>query len=394
MKEDTERLQLEKSDSENILKMAMTDYKTTTEQLEWYSGLREELAKYGIPVNDVSHLAKMIDGVKALGYDPVKITNEISNLEVLRIQYKNYQSWIPTAKNQLEGLGQTRSALEQLIQSHRQTLSIYNELESFGFGLKELKLLYHTVDEISIANNIPIGDGVKKFLKDVDDNYDDRLGFASKVEKLDLEITRLTQQLNGLRVQLSVHPLVGQVLLRLVQNGLNEEEIIAIADLIKNDFSSRRDPSTRQGQSLIDDVRQYGSIKSTNYYLGEQADKLKKEVSSLQTEQIDLQSKNHKLIYSLQYSKKILDFFQESIDSLEKEAVRLFSFTTVVSMSFLISINRSDGLKKLQDPNPRDEFESLRQSARGEKTDLLSLKKSVAKAIELLLLSMSRKDIH
>ena len=309
LKEDTERLQLEKSDSENILKMAMTDYKTTTEQLEWYSGLREELDKYGIPVNDVSHLAKVIEGVTALGFDPVKITNEISNLEVLRIQYKSYQSWIPTAKNELEGLDQTHSALEQLIQSHRQTLSIYNELESFGFGLKELKLLYHTVDEISIANNIPIGDGFKKFLKDIDDNYDDRLGFESKVEKLNLEITRLTQELNGIRLLSSQHPVVAQVLLRLVQNGLNEEEIIAIAGLIKNDFSSRRDPSTRTGQSLIDDVRQYGSIKSTLYYLGEQADKLKKEISSLQTEQIDLQSKNYKLIYSLQVLKENFRLF-------------------------------------------------------------------------------------
>ena len=57
-------------------------------------------------------------------------------------------------------------------------------------------------------------------------------------------------------------------------------------------------------------------------------------------------------------------------------------------MSFLISINR----KKLQDTNSGDEFESLRQSARGELTDLLRLKKSVTKAIELLLLSISRKD--
>jgi hypothetical protein len=391
LRDDTELLQIKKTDSENILKMAMTDYETSTEQLEWYSGLKKELAKYGIPVDDISHLARVVDGARALGYDPVKITNEISNLEAVRSQYKSYQSWIPIVKNQLEGLDQTRSALEQLIQFHKQTLSIYNELDSFGFGLKELKLLYHTVDEISIANNIPIGDGVKKFLKDVDDNYDDRLGFASKVEELSSEKTRLTQQLNGIRVQSSLHPAVGQVLLRLVQNGLNEEEIIAIADLIKNDFSSRRDPSTRTGQSLTDDVRQYGGIKSTNYHLGEQADKLKKEVTSLQAEQIDLHSNNHKLIYSLQYSKKILDFFQESIDSLEKEAVRLFSFTIVVSMSFLFSINRSDGLKKLHDPNPRDEFETLRQSARGEKTDLLRLKKSVAKAIELLLLSISRE---
>ena len=144
-------------------------------------------------------------------------------------------------KNQLEDLDQTRSALEQLIKFHNQTLSIYNELDSFGFGLKELKLLYHTVEEISIANNIPIGDGVKKFLKDIDDNYDDRLGFESKVEKLISEITRLTQEQDKIRVQSSLIPSRTR-LLRLVQNGVNEEEIMTIADLIKNDFSSSRDP--------------------------------------------------------------------------------------------------------------------------------------------------------
>jgi hypothetical protein len=388
LKDDTELLQLEKSDSQNLLQIAKADYNTTTQQLEWYSALKEELAKYGIPVDDISHLARVVDGVRALGYEPVKITNEISNLEAVRSQYKSYQSWIPIVKNQLEGLDQTRSVLEHLIQSYNQTLSIYNELDSLGFGLKELKLLHQTILEISIANNIPMQSGVKQFLKDIDDNYDDRLGFESKVEKLNLEITRLTQEQDRIRVQSSLNPAVGQVLLRLVQNGVNEEEIMTIADLLRNDFSSSRDSKTQTGQSLIDDVRQYGSIKSTNYYLGEQADKLKKEVSSLQTEQIDIQSKNHKLIYSLQYSKKILDFFQESIDLLEKEAVRLFTFTTVVSMSFLISINR----KKLQDMNSSDEFESLRQSARGEKTDLLRLKKSVTRAIELLLLSISRKD--
>lgn len=60
LKVDIDLLQMQKSDLDGFRNMALADYKTTTEQLEWYSGLREELAKYGIPVNDVSHLAKVV----------------------------------------------------------------------------------------------------------------------------------------------------------------------------------------------------------------------------------------------------------------------------------------------------------------------------------------------
>jgi hypothetical protein len=388
---ETSMLQRQKSDCERLSNAAMEDYKTTVQQLRWYSGLKEELAKYGIPVDDISHLAKFVDGARAFGYDPVKITNEISNLRLVSSQYQFYQNRLTAIKYELDGLTQARIVLEQLVQSHNQTLSIYKQLDGIGFGLRELKLLYHTIEEISAANNILTDSGVEMFFKDLDDNYDNWLAFSAKVEKLSSEKTRLTQQLNGLRVQSSLYPVVGQTLLHLLQNGVNEEEIITIADLLKNDSSIRHDSKTQTGQSLIDDIRQYGSVKSTNYHLAEQSDQLKKQVSSLQTQLLDLQSKNHKLLYSLQYSKKILDFFQESIDSLEKEAVRLFSFTTVVSMSFLLSINSSDGLKKLQDTNTHDEFESLRHSARGEQTDLLELKVSVAKAKQLLLI-MSRKD--
>jgi hypothetical protein len=389
---ETSMLQRQKSDCERLSNAAMEDYKTTVQQLRWYSGLKEELAKYGIPVDDISHLAKVVDGARAFGYDPVKITNEISNLRLVSSQYQFYQNRLTAIKYELDGLTQARIVLEQLVQSHNQTLSIYKQLDGIGFGLRELKLLYHTIEEISAANNILTDSGVEMFFKDLDDNYDNWLAFSAKVEKLSSEKTRLTQQLNGLRVQSSLYPVVGQTLLHLLQNGVNEEEIITIADLLKNDSSIRHDSKTQKGQSLIDDIRQYGSVKSTNYHLAEQSDQLKKQVSSLQTQLLDLQSKNHKLLYSLQYSKKILDFFQESIDSLEKEAIRLFSFTTVVSMSFLLSINSSDGLKKLQDTNTHDEFESLRQSARGEQTNLPELKVSVAKAIEQLLLFMSRKD--
>ena len=89
---ETSMLQRQKSDCERLRNAAMEDYKTTIQQLRWYSGLKEELAKYGIPVDDVSYLAKVVDGARALGYDPVKIMNEISNLRLVSSQYIFYQN--------------------------------------------------------------------------------------------------------------------------------------------------------------------------------------------------------------------------------------------------------------------------------------------------------------
>jgi hypothetical protein len=125
-----------KSEVEGLLNMAIEHHKTTSEQLKFYSDLRKEFAKYGIPVDDISHLAKVVDGVRALGYDPVKITNEISNLQQLRSEYSIYRSWIPVVKNELEGIYQKRSSLEYLVQSYNQTLSIYYELNKIGLGSK------------------------------------------------------------------------------------------------------------------------------------------------------------------------------------------------------------------------------------------------------------------
>ncbi len=44
-----------------------------------------------------------------------------------------------------------------------------------GFGLKELGQLWLTISEIAKANNIPAEQAVSKFLKDVEEQYRDKL---------------------------------------------------------------------------------------------------------------------------------------------------------------------------------------------------------------------------
>ena len=69
--------------------------------------------------------------------------------------------------------------LEQSVNSCNQTLSLYNELQDMGLGLKELKLLRNTFNEIAYANNILKDQACQKFYRDIEEEYDNKLGFES-----------------------------------------------------------------------------------------------------------------------------------------------------------------------------------------------------------------------
>ena len=133
----------------------------TSAKLKWYSDIKVELSKYGIPVDEISQIAKVVAGIKQCGFDANKILDEISNLEMLKAEYKGYQGSIPILKDQHDALNSRCYYLQQMILSHNLTLATYQELEAMGFGLKELKLLRQTIGEIAGANNLAAHDSVQ-----------------------------------------------------------------------------------------------------------------------------------------------------------------------------------------------------------------------------------------
>lgn len=56
--------------------------------------------------------------------------------------------------------------------AHRQVLKTYMELESFGLGLKELKILVSTIREISSANEIHPIVATSRFCSHIEEDYD------------------------------------------------------------------------------------------------------------------------------------------------------------------------------------------------------------------------------
>jgi hypothetical protein len=269
LKGQIELLSLEKFDSENRRDVSLETENMTASELKWYSQLRTELRKDGIPVDDISKFAKTVNGIRQYGYDVGKVTSEFSDSESRRIDHKLIQDSMLALEKKYNYLKQQSSLLEFEVNSHSQTISVYKHLEDIQFGLKQLKLLWHTINEIAAANNIPPHEASQKFYKDIEEQYDNKLGFESKVEKLQFEVTRLSQEESKLRMQVQSQPLVGPVLIRLIQSGVKEQDIINMASLLERNIGG----SSIDMQLLITKLDKYGGIKSNIQKLNQEEDK-------------------------------------------------------------------------------------------------------------------------
>ncbi len=64
-----------------------------------------------------------------------------------------------------------------------------------GFDYKRIKQLCNTMLEIAKANNIPNDKAILKFFKDVEEQYDDKLGFVPKLDEKRKELNELNNQI-------------------------------------------------------------------------------------------------------------------------------------------------------------------------------------------------------
>src|ERR1051326_1148103 len=312
-------LEAEKSSSEDRRASALHEENMTAAELKSYSDLKEELRQYGIPIGDVSKFAKVVHGISQKGYDVGKVIEEFSDLESARNDYWSYQESMPSLKKKYDDLNQECSMLEQSVNSCKQKLSLNNELQAMGFGIKELKLLRNIIQEIADANNIPPDQAQQKFYKDIEEQYDDKLGFESQLNKLRSEIATVSNNLTFLRTALLAQPLVGPSLQRLFSKGLSEQDIVELANTFERSHSDSGDGGSDGGsstnidrQSLISGRQKYGGIKST-------IQELNQKVDELQRQKEGLDEQNQKMLSILAYSKPVVEFLHGSADSLRND---------------------------------------------------------------------------
>ncbi|HET7284400.1 MAG TPA: hypothetical protein VFI70_06910, partial [Nitrososphaeraceae archaeon] len=128
--------------------------------------------------------------------------SEFSESQSLKTRHKMLQDNVRLLQSEYNYLGQRCSSLEIMVNFHEQIISIFKDLDGKGFGLEELKLLWKTITEITVANTMPLNEAQRKFFKDIEEQYDKKLGFESKVQNLKTEVNTLTQEKKRLHEEL------------------------------------------------------------------------------------------------------------------------------------------------------------------------------------------------
>jgi hypothetical protein len=383
-----ETLQQQKSDAESFRNMALQDQRITSIELKWYSDLRAELRKYLIPVDDISKFAKIVDNIGEYGYDAGKVIKEFSDLESLRSIRDTLKQFVQSLENKVSGLEQQLSTLEPFVNNHNQAISTYNHLEVLGFNLKELDFLSNTVNEIAFENKIPSQQAIKKFLTDIEHQYNNKLGFESKIESLRNDVNKLNQELTRLRTEVLSQPLIGPKLVYLTQRGVSEQDVINIAAVFEKYVAGI------DRQSFVSELDKYGSLKSTLQKLSKDSDRLKKEVGSLQIQERDLNTDNQRILTSLVHSRHTFDFLNGSISSLRNEILGLVSIAAYITYLMKWQFEHIENLKLNYTVGGGDEFESLTRACNGDKTvSMQEIEKELIKAIEVMQSKLDVNDI-
>ena len=392
LKSQIKTLNEEKSNSEHSRESALHKEHMTAAELKSYSDLKQELGRYGVPIYDVPKFAKVFREISQKGYDVGQVIEEYSNIDSARNDYSHHQGSITGLKMECNDLKQECSWLKQSVESYKQELSLYHELEAAGFDLEKLKLLSN-IKNIAKANNIPTDQAQQKFYKDIHEQYDEKLGFESQLNKLRSEIATVSINLNFSRAALLAQPLVGPSLQRLFSKGVAEQDIVELANLFERSYShgggdsgeSTKSSSITNNidrQSLIRGLQKYGGIKTI-------IQELTHCISELQTKNNDLDEQNQKMLSILVYSKPVVEFLNRSDNdyslSSDKDNVKILA---MIAYAFFMLYIRYQGVGKLLTGELNELVHVPRMAAaavQGESVSIPELKKAIIQALQILI---------
>ena len=211
--------------------LVLEQKRKAAEEIKSYFDAKQELDKHKLSITeDFQKFAKSVKCIAEFGYEPERVLAEFQDIQYLTHKRLALEIATDEMEKDLAKLNQQDYSLRHSINLHLENLSVYNELANIGFGSKELRILLNTILDITNSNGINHWLAVGKFFKDIETQYDAKLGFESEKESLNLQIQTLKQEREKMMQILRAQPLVGPMVTKLFQLGLSENDILKVAE--------------------------------------------------------------------------------------------------------------------------------------------------------------------
>ncbi|KAA2282080.1 hypothetical protein [Candidatus Nitrosocosmicus sp. SS] len=254
LKTDIETLSSKKNSIKNELDEAIRNKNQVFSYFAWYKSLKIELyQKQQIVLSEyIDNMVNIISDFKNFDFDVTRIIKKYEEIESLLTEKEILQSQVVQKEKIKNRLELESLSLEDRANYYIQTINTYTELHKLGIGLKELKQLTNIIYESSLANGFDVKTSIRKFLKDVEDHYDDKLGLEKEVNDLKEKKEKLEKEVPEYEYYLKLQGIVSLTLLRLQLSGVTNEDIIGMNHLVlefqNSDFLS--DPFQKPFQNI------------------------------------------------------------------------------------------------------------------------------------------------
>ena len=185
---------------------------------------------------------------------------------------KALQDIIDSIVRERDDLLKEIESLEKREGYSRQSLDTLQDLNYAGYGLKELNQLKNTVFEIAVSNGIGFYDAGRKFLKDVENQYDNKLGFETKIKEIKTELKKLEDEVPGYKEHLQSQVNAFGVLQYLYKFGITDDDIINMSDVVTAYKNGNINFEITRQRSYLDAIRkEIDDLNSQRQKLNEQA---------------------------------------------------------------------------------------------------------------------------
>lgn len=376
----------------------------TKSELERYQKTRQRLTHYGKSLDDVDEVVRILDNFKAYDNDPEEIVNDLSEAKNLKLTLASLRQDVSRTQNYLDRVHHERDIAEQKLALCIQQLEVYNELENNGIFLSDLIFLKDKVFETAKANMgnnqqiLKPSAAFMKFRKDVETQYDSKLGFEKKLKEAEASLNRVHQDYDTLMPVYSKRRDVYDRVEELFELGRKPSDILVICDILR----------TSQGIELNrieEDLKIYRSVQVAVDALTVQIQKFAYEcnmwqsrVVSLKSEEERICSKNKTLLHQRDCIKRNFQSFMNKQLSETRRAIQIEKIEHKRleeedrRKKMAMEAREKEMMNLFRKINASLEFSPLVEAARGKEVNGEALRGAVVKAIELIIPRLDPED--